>query len=205
MDKSKLLLLLTEYRHRELPKDYALLSPAAEVAGLLKEHSTEKQRRKEEFAELEKDFDHLLAQITDMAYLLDEAIVRFQPALEEHGLKRMYRELRVLKDKLIQTLQDAGYTWRNPLGEPFDGDLPELVSVDGWRYAPEYQENRVAQVREPIILKNGSPIKEGSVVVGAPEQLKQNDLTEPAEKTQDDTDLKDAGIELPPSSSEPEN
>ncbi len=172
MDKSKLLLLLTEYKHRELPKDYALLSPAAEVAGLLKEHSTEKQRMKGEFAELEKDFDHLLAQITDLAYLFDEAIVRFQPALEEHGLKRMHRELRVLKDQLIQTLQDAGYTWRNPLGEPFDGDLPELVSVDGWRYGPEYQENCVAQVREPIVLKNGSPIKDGSVVVGAPEQPK---------------------------------
>ena len=205
MDKSKLLLLLTEYQHRELPKDYALLSPAAEVAALLKEYSAEKQKLKAELAEHEKDFDRLLALITDLAYLFDDAIARSQPTLEEHGLKRMHRELRVLKDKLIQTLQEGGYTWRNPLGERFEGDLPELVNVDGWRYGPEYLENSVAQVREPIILKNGVPIKEGSVVVGAPEQLKQTDLAAPAEETQNDPGLNGTGVDSPPASSPSEN
>ena len=180
MDKGKLLLLLTEYQHRQLPKDYALLSPAAEVAGLLKGHAAEKQQWEDELAGQEKEYDRLLAQVTDLAYLLDDAAARFQPTLEEHGMKRMHRELRVLKDKLIQILQEAGYTWRNPLGERFEGDLPELVNVDGWRYGPEYQENCVAQVREPIILKDGVPIKEGSVVVGAPELPGQTNPTAPA-------------------------
>jgi hypothetical protein len=204
MDKSKLSLLLAEYRHREMPKDYVLLSPAAEVAALLKEHSAEKQKLKAELARQAKELDQVLAEVTGLAYLFDEATARFQPALEEQGLKRMYRELRVLKDKLIQTLQEAGYTWRNPLGEPFEGDLPELVNVDGWRYDPEYEENRVAQVREPIILKNSILIKEGSVVVGAPEQSEQINPTTPAETLRDNSDLNDVAAESPPAPPEPE-
>jgi hypothetical protein len=169
MDKSKLMLLLAEYRHRELPKDYTLLSPAAEVGALLQEHAAEKQQWKREAAEHDKKQNRILAEVTSLAYLLDDAAARFQEPMEASGLKRAYRELRVLKDKLVQTLAEAGCTWRDPLGEPFEGDLPDLVNVDGWRYAPEYTENCVAQVREPIILRNGVPIKEGSVVVGAPD------------------------------------
>lgn len=169
MDHSKLILLLAEYRHRELPQDYALLSPAAEVAALLKDHAAEKQHWENDLTRQEKACDKLLAEVTSLAYLLDEAVTRFQSPLEEQGLKRMHRELRVLKDKLIQMLLEGGYTWRDPMGELFEGDLPELVNVDGWRYGLDYTENRVAQVREPIVLRNGVPIKEGSVVVGAPE------------------------------------
>ena len=169
MDKGKLALLLAQHHHRELPAQYELLSPAAEVAALLKEHAAEKQQWEQELAGREQAQDRLLAEVTNLAYLLDEAVARFREPLEKKGLKRTYRELRVLKDKLAQMLKEAGYAWHDPLGERFEGDLPELVSVDGWRYGSEYKEERVAQVREPIILRNGIPLKEGSVVIGAPE------------------------------------
>jgi hypothetical protein len=181
MDHSKLVLLLAEYRHRELPQDFAMLSPAAEVAALLKEHAADKQQWENDLVMREKACDKLLAEVTSLAYLLDEAVARFETPLEEQGLKRMHRELRVLKDKLIQTLLDSGYTWRDPMGELFEGDLPDLVNVDGWRYSPEYTENRIAQVREPIVLRNGIPIKEGSVVVGAPELPEQTLPAAPGE------------------------
>ena len=169
MDTSKLALLLTQYQHRELPQEYAILSPAAEVSALLKEHEQEKQQWRKDHEALVKQQDKLVAEITTLAYLLDEAVGRCQPALEQQGLKRVYRELSVLKSKLVQVLQEAGYTWHNPIGEPFEGNLPDLVSVDGWRYGAAFPNNQVAQVREPIILRNNIPIKEGSVVVGAPE------------------------------------
>lgn len=183
MDDSKLKLLLAEYHHRELPTNYELLAPAAEVAALLREYAAEKQEWERDLAGREKIHDQLLAEVTNMAYLLDEAVSRFQEPLEEKGLKRTYRELRVLKDKLVQILQEAEYTWRDPLGESFEGDLPELVSVDGWRYGLDYEDEHVVQVREPIILRGGKPIKEGSVIVGAPE-LESTTPIEPGQENQ---------------------
>lgn len=185
MNNSRLKLLLAKYRHRELPTNYTPPTPKEKVTALLREHDDEKQEWKRELAGQEKQHDRLLAKVTSLAYLLDEAVSRFQEPLEEKGLKRTYRELRVLKDKLVQTLQEAGYTWRDPLGERFEGDLPELVSVDGWRYGPDYEHECVAHVREPIILRDEAPIREGSVIVGAPESEEQPVQVPSVEPTQD--------------------
>jgi hypothetical protein len=168
MDNDTLIRLLAEHQPRPLPASYGLLAPAAEIAAQLQEHAADRQRWQQELAEQARIHDQSLAEATSVVYLLDEALGRAQAPLEQAGLLRAYRELRILKDRLIQLLADQGCSWRDPLGLPFEGDLPELVNVDGWRYGPEYDQACVAQVREPIIMRHGVVIREGSVVVGAP-------------------------------------
>jgi hypothetical protein len=169
MDRKTLVTLLADYHHRELPEGYRLISPAAEVAALLKQQAADKRQRESDAAADGEALVRTLADITHLAYLLDGAVNRFEQPLLDAGLKKVYRELRVLRGQLNQILGDTGFTWHEPLREPFEGELPELVSVDGWRYGSQYEEPCVAEVREAIVLRDGTPVREGSVIIGAPE------------------------------------
>lgn len=168
MDIHKLTQLLAEHQPRSLPDTDSFVYPAAEVAAVLKEQQRERQRWARQHAEQERSNSQLLAQIMTLLYLLDQTLERSQPAMEQQGLVATHREMRIAKDQLVALLNESGLQWHAPLGEPFEGDLPVLVSVDGWRQGPEYAYPQVIEVRTPIILRDGIPIKEGSVLVGAP-------------------------------------
>jgi hypothetical protein len=170
MDRDRLITLLADYQHRALPPEYSVLSPAAEVAALLKEHAAERAAWERELQARERGWVELTAAITGIAFLLDGATARFQEPLEAAGLRKIYRELRVLKGQLVQVLSDDGFTWEDPSGRPFEDPLVDRVHVDGWRYADGYAAPCVAEVREAIILRHGALVREGSIIVGAPHE-----------------------------------
>lgn len=168
MEKDKFAHLLSVHTARELPPNYALLSPAAEVAALLKDHAREKQAWANTSAQEGHKQDQLLGALTALVFHLEEAINRARTPMLERELKREHQELRLIKDQIVDLLKGAGFTWRNPQGERFEGDLPDQVSVDGWRHGSQFTETVIAQVREPIIRKGDQIVCEGKVTVGAP-------------------------------------
>ncbi len=54
-----------------------------------------------------------------------------------------------------------------PQGLPFD-QVADWVDVDGWRHSPEFQEEMVAEVVEPIVMRRGVLVRLGRVIMGAP-------------------------------------
>ncbi|MBE2193184.1 MAG: hypothetical protein IAE83_03325 [Anaerolinea sp.] len=168
MEKDKFTHLLSVHTARELPPNYTLLSPAAEVAALLKDHAREKQAWVNTSAQEGHKQDQLLGALTALVFQLEEAVNRARTPMVERELKREHQELRLIKDQIVDLLKGAGFTWRNPQGERFEGDLPDQVSVDGWRHGPQFAETVIAQVREPIIHKGDQVVREGKVTVGAP-------------------------------------
>jgi hypothetical protein len=153
---------------RPAPIEGDLISMAAEIGALLNRHDAEIERQRQAMQALEKSGQAGQGRVAQLVYHLGQALVENEPEYEQAGLKHVLKQLQILKDLLQDTLEQQGISWRDPTGEMFEGALVEMVEVDGWRHAPEYHHEVVADTREPIVLCKGRLVLPGTVVIGAP-------------------------------------
>jgi len=109
-----------------------------------------------------------VARAAQIVFHLERAVGEAEAPLANSGLGRVHTRLRIVKDQLKSHLAAAGFTWSDPAGKDFEGELAERVEVDGWRHAAEFGREVVAETREPIVLFRGRVVLPGAVVVGAP-------------------------------------
>ena len=155
------------FQKRTLPVEVEMLSPAAETVALLQSRLmdiriTQTSKDETRIAGLEA-----LAQQAVFVVQLEASLNNYRIRLEEAMLNKVYRALRIVKDQMLTALQEAGLEVAVPLGKPFD-TVAEHVDVLGWRHHENFTEEVVAEVLEPIIFSQGTLIRQGRVVVGAP-------------------------------------
>jgi molecular chaperone GrpE (heat shock protein) len=156
------------FSERPLPAPVELLSPASEAAAILQQANHRLEAAQREVAEVRRQGLSELAQQAVYVTQLAAALERYAPALDQAALGRIHRHLRVLKDQMLVAFTGAGMEIHNPLGEPFDA-VVDRVHVEGWRHSPVFSAEVVAEVIEPVILHQGQVIRQGRVVMGAPE------------------------------------
>jgi hypothetical protein len=146
-----------------------ILSPAAEVSALLQKYHGDINRVK---LEMEKEQYILLAVLSQQSlfvFQLASALERYEPDFMKESLPRVFRHLRILKDQMYQSLQDAGFEIIIPDRKPFD-EIAEFVNVVGWKHGDEFHAETVTEVIEPIVKYKGALVRLGRVIMGAPLQ-----------------------------------
>lgn len=155
------------FADRPAPAEMELASPAAELVSVLQRYRSAlgAERGKARAAA-----DDALAAAVDQAVLvarLDVAMARHRDVLDKAGLGRVHRELRVLKDQMIDALRAGGVTIEDPLGEPL-AKVADRIEVIGWRHGAEFPGEVVAETHGAIVLYRGAVIRPGQVTLGAP-------------------------------------
>lgn len=141
--------------------------PAAELARVLQWHRSELAAER---GRAHADADAARAVAADLGVLiarLDAAVSRHDDALRDAGLGRVHRELRILKDQMVEALRLGGITIEDPTGQQFE-NVADRVDVIGWRHGTEYPAEVVAETTEAIVWYGKAVIRPGQVVMGAP-------------------------------------
>ena len=172
----------------EVVLDTELVSPAAEVAALLRRRQAALHEAQQAIAQERKTWLDVLAQqaafVTQLAVVLgryESAITQVATQTPESQLllKRSYQALRIVKDQMLDALLQAGLEIEEPLGKGYD-EVAEAVRVDGWLHRKEFTSEVVAEVREPIVRYSGVVVHMGCVVMGAP--LEEEEFSEQEER-----------------------
>jgi hypothetical protein len=98
---------------------------------------------------------------------LERALEGLSSDLQDAGLTRGYKQLRVIKDQMLAALADGGITIEDPEGKAIH-EVEDQVDVIDWRYGPHYTAEVVARTHEVIVFHQGSVVRIGQVEMGAP-------------------------------------
>jgi hypothetical protein len=146
-----------------------LRSPAAELAAVLQRSSTDLHDTVQAAAVLRREAYVALAAQAALAVELERALAHYETQLLDASLPRVHRHLRILKDRMLDAICATGIEIERLTGRPTD-EVLDIVDVDHWRHAPEFEEQVVAELLEPAVLFEGELLRTGRVVMGAPEQ-----------------------------------
>jgi len=154
---------------RTLPVEDESTSLSGEIAALLNRQARLLRNQEEQHANERQAAGRATARAMQLVFHLEQAVNAGLEAMDGAGLGRDHQRIRIIKDQLKAQLNELGYRWRDPNGERYTEQLGELVEVDGWRYAAQYQYELIVETREPIVLYCDLVVLTGAVIVGAPE------------------------------------
>ncbi|GHO66893.1 hypothetical protein KSC_057850 [Ktedonobacter sp. SOSP1-52] len=172
------------FKEREaLPLEYELLSPAAEVAALLRVHyASLTEGRRAEAEAFQTSFAALAEQavlVAQLEMLLQRSSSSFSSSDQgsrlqgrQETLPRLYKSLCIIKDQMLEALTSAGIEIEFPLGKSYE-EVADFVEIEHWRHQQHLTEEIVIDVYEPIIRMlqaHQGPVlvRAGRVVMGAP-------------------------------------
>jgi hypothetical protein len=159
-------------KREEALQEVELVSPVAEISTILMHHQTTQQQERELAEQERKQFLDMLAQQATHFTELMVVLERYNAVLEnpqEHieTIKRAYRSLRIVKDKMLDDFRKEGFEIDIPLGKKYE-DVKEDVDIQDWRNSDKYTEETVIEVLRPIVRYKGTRLRTGLVIMGAP-------------------------------------
>ncbi|HJP72920.1 MAG TPA: hypothetical protein VJ914_01555 [Pseudonocardiaceae bacterium] len=149
------------------PEVADLLSPAQELSAALQGVQKSLQAAREEGRTVVDDVLKAAAAQAALVFQLGVVVARNTDALQEAGLGKVTRQLDVLRKQMTRALEKFELVVDDPVGRPFN-DAEAHVDVVDWRRGAEFTDEVVAETIEPIVLHNGSVIRSGRVIMGAP-------------------------------------
>jgi len=155
------------FRERQRPPDVELLSPASELVAVLQRYRNDLDAERAAVRKAVASTLSIAIEQAVLAFHLAQVLGRNEEALTEAGLAAVHRQLRIVKDQMLEALTGGGIEVADPLGRSFD-DAADMVHVVGWRNGPEFSHEVVAETIEPIVLHEGKVVRQGRVIMGAP-------------------------------------
>lgn len=155
------------FKERDVPVNVELISPAAEVASLLQGIGSMLSDTQQCIDDARDADLQALACQGVLVVQLASALEFHESEFNENSLQKTFRHFRVIKDQMLEAIEQAGLQVFVPLGEEFD-KIADDVHVVGWRHNEAFESEQVVEVIEPIVRKNGRLIHMGRVVMGAP-------------------------------------
>lgn len=131
---------LFEEHPKPVPRGMQAVSPAAELAVVMKRATAAKKEWDVQMKRKEREENQILAELATRIFLMEKALERFEQVLTEKELKHVFREFRVLKNQMRRTLEEAGVSTVDPTGWVLDQKLAEKVEILGWVSISEAQE-----------------------------------------------------------------
>jgi molecular chaperone GrpE (heat shock protein) len=155
------------FREREVPAPVDLLSPASELSAALQRCWHDLDAERATGAEAGAEACAAAAEQAVLVFRLSAVLDRNEGAMTEAGLGDVHRQLRIVRDQLLDGLRRNDLHVIDPIGQPFD-EVADEVRVAGWRHGQEFAGEVVAETIEPIIKHGGDPVRLGRVIMGAP-------------------------------------
>jgi molecular chaperone GrpE (heat shock protein) len=144
-----------------------LRSPAQELAAVLRRYQ---QVLQDERTEGQRAVERVLAVAADQAALvfrLGAVLAEYAETLRSAGAEDALKKLTIVRNQMADAVNGLGLTVVDPVGWPFDE--AEHVDVVGWRHGTAFADEVVAETYEPIVLHNETVLRNGRVIMGAPQ------------------------------------
>lgn len=155
------------FRERSGPAPVELLSPAVELGAALQRCWQELEIERGRTRDVASEADAAAAEHAVLVFHLSTVLRRNEEALTEAGLDGVHRQLRIVRDQMLEALKLTDLDVVDPVGLPFD-EVAHAVRVDAWRYGPDFSGQVVAETIEPIIRHGVETVRPGRVIMGAP-------------------------------------
>ncbi|RFS86988.1 hypothetical protein D0T12_01650 [Actinomadura spongiicola] len=155
------------FDERPAPEEMEFDSPAKEMRAVLRRYMS---ALREERARRRDAVEEVLAVAVDQAVLvaqLEDVLERHRGALADAGLDRVHRELRLVREQMLDALRGGGVTVEELRGRPL-AEVSDRVEVLGWLHSDEYAAEVVAQVHDAVVRHRGTVVRLGRITVGAP-------------------------------------
>lgn len=142
-----------------------LISPALELAVVLRHHQ---QALHAERMAGQEEVDRVLAIAAMHAALVHRlGVVLAQSEEALHDAGKAHRRLTIVHNQMSEALDATGLSVVDPTGWSFDEAEPQVTVVD-WRHGNDFTHEVVAETIEPIVHYQGTVIRNGRVIMGAP-------------------------------------
>jgi hypothetical protein len=155
------------FSEREVPFEVELVSPASEAHAILQRSQTTLAEAQQAVEYVRSEYVAALVQQAVLVTQLAAALDRYSPEYHQASLAEVHQSLRIIKDQMLDELENAGLEVTVPLGKSFK-EVSDVIRVDGWRHHINYSSEVVAEVFEPIISHRGKIVHLGRVLMGAP-------------------------------------
>lgn len=155
------------FRERPQPPDVELLSPASELVAVLQRYRNDLDAERAAVRNAVASTLSIAIEQAVLVFQLAQLLGRNEQVFAKAGLGGVHRQLRIVKDQMLEALTGGDLTVADPSGRSFD-DAAEMVHVVGWRHGPEFADEVVAETIEPIVLHAGKVVRQGRVIMGAP-------------------------------------
>jgi hypothetical protein len=170
------------FKERELLSlEHELLSPAAEVAAVLRQRHAALDEARQAKAEIAQAGFVALAEQAVLAVQLELLLERSLPSFsgvdspvqgKRGSLSHIYKSLCIVKDQMFDALKKAGIEIEVPLGKRYE-EVADSVEVEQWQPRQDCREEVVIAVREPIVRMRrsdhpGGLVRVGRVNIGVP-------------------------------------
>lgn len=161
------------FRERAVPTGLAedMVSPGAELSGVLQRSQQELRTARGSAASAAGEARHVSFELATLIGRLGQLLIGAEAPMVDSGdlkLKRLHRQFRVLKDQMLDALQESGIEVRDPLGLPAE-EVADWADISGWRHGPEFTSEVVAQTFDLGVFYNDAVVRFARVAMGAPE------------------------------------
>ncbi|RVU17989.1 hypothetical protein EOT10_33380 [Streptomyces antnestii] len=171
-----------DFAERPVPEVHgATTAPEAELAGVLQRRHEDLAVARGASAAAATRVHATLFELAALVGTLEQQVTRSEEPLAAVGEQLRHRELRNVKDRMLDLLRGAGVEVRDPLGLPAD-DVLDWADPVHWRQSPDFDAEVVAETNECAVFHEGAVVRFAQVVMGAPAQ---NPVSENAEDPAD--------------------
>ena len=163
-------------RLKQVPENMKFVPPVEIISQLMKKKSGELKDLKSNYEKELEGNDKTFSQLAVQVFSLNKILDRYGAKLQESGLKPLFDELRITRNKLTQALESGGITVEDLTGKEMDDSALELAEVIGWR-PDDREKEHVMETYEPLI-KHGEVIIHTAKVIGGTRSLVKEESVE---------------------------
>lgn len=162
-----------DFSGREVPASAGeFVSPESELIGVARRAAEELRAARAETLSAAGEVREALFDLAVFVSRLDQLVGRAEEPLVAQGGRKLFLQLRTLKNQMLQTVADHGVELRDPTGLPA-ADVLDWVNVNAWLHRPEYEAEIVARTEECAVFHEGRAVRLARVQMGAPERERQ--------------------------------
>ncbi|HTJ71467.1 MAG TPA: hypothetical protein VL551_28250 [Actinospica sp.] len=164
-----------DFTGREVPAAVGeFVSPESELVGVARRAADDLRAARTEGRAAASEVREALFDLAVFVSRLDQLVARAEEPLVEQGGRKLFLQLRTVKNQMLQIVTDNGIELRDPTGLPA-AEVLDWVNVNAWLHRPEYEAEVVARTEECAVFHEGRAVRLARVQMGAPERAEHED------------------------------
>ncbi|HWG24796.1 hypothetical protein [Actinospica sp.] len=153
---------------REVPGGAGeFVSPESELISAARRSAEELRAARAEGLAAAGEVRETLFDLAVFVSRLDQLVGRAEEPLRAQGGGKLYQQLRILKNQMLEVVTGGGIELRDPTGLPA-AEVLDWVNVNAWLHRPEYEAEVVARTEECAVFHGGRAVRLARVQMGAP-------------------------------------
>jgi uncharacterized membrane protein len=168
-----------DFSGREVPDMRSeFFSPESELVSVANRAAQDLHRAERAARAVASEVREALFDLAVLVGRLEQLTDTVAEPLEEQRRRRLHRQLRTVKNQMLQIMTDNGIELRDPTGLPA-AEVLDWVEVSAWLHRPEFDTEVVARTEERAVLHEDRVVRFARVQMGAPAESAQGQDAEP--------------------------